>query len=342
MRRLTRLGLAALVALLALIGAYAVFWWVAAGRIEDGVATWARSVQAQNIDASWKSIAVGGFPFAFRVELDAARLRDGAISPPPELRIPVLTGAARPWDFANWRLAAPEGLTAELAGGGGRPPLKLAAKKGAGAASIDAETGATVWLRLTDMSADAGERIEAAAVDGWVILPPEPPKTHADPAVGIAADLRRIRLPAATRALGDTIDELALGVTLKGMLPGGPLARMASEWRDSGGTIELDNLRLRWGGLGATATGTIALDRELQPIGGFTGAIEGYDQILTALVQSGRMRAGDAGLARLALTILAKAGPDGRPQIATSFTIQNGQMFLGPAKLGPAPRLAWQ
>ncbi|MGH7126258.1 MAG: DUF2125 domain-containing protein, partial [Stellaceae bacterium] len=94
--------------------------------------------------------------------------------------------------------------------------------------------------------------------------------------------------------------------------------------------------------LGATATGTIALDRELQPIGGFTGAIEGYDQILTALVQSGRMRSGDAGLARLALTILAKAGPDGRPQISTSFTIQNGQMFLGPAKLGPAPRLAWQ
>jgi hypothetical protein len=54
------------------------------------------------------------------------------------------------------------------------------------------------------------------------------------------------------------------------------------------------------------------------------------------------MRAGDARLARLALTMLAKAGPDGRPQISTSFTIQNGQMFLGPAKLGPAPRIPWQ
>ena len=53
------------------------------------------------------------------------------------------------------------------------------------------------------------------------------------------------------------------------------------------------------------------------------------------------MRATDAGLARLALAVLAKAGPDGEPQIATAFTIQNGQMFLGPAKLGKAPRIAW-
>ena len=342
MRRLTRFGLVALVLLLALAGAYTVFWWIAAGRIEDDIANWARTARAQKIDATWKSIAVAGFPFSFRVELDTAALRDGAVSPPPELRIPVLAGVARPWNFANWRLAAPQGLAAELAGAGGRPPLKLAAKTGTGAASIDVETGTTLWLELMNASADAGDRIEAGSADCWVILPPNPPRTHADPTVGIAADLRRIRLPAATRPLGDTIDELALGITLKGVLPSGPLAQMATAWRDAGGTIELDNLRLSWGGLGATATGTIALDRELQPIGGFSGAIEGYDQILTALVQSGGMRASDAGLARLALTMLAKAGPDGRPQIATSFTIQNGQMFLGPAKLGPAPRIAWQ
>jgi hypothetical protein len=54
------------------------------------------------------------------------------------------------------------------------------------------------------------------------------------------------------------------------------------------------------------------------------------------------MRATDAGLARLALAMLAKAGPDGKPQIATAFTIQNGQMFLGPAKLGKAPRIVWE
>jgi hypothetical protein len=125
-------------------------------------------------------------------------------------------------------------------------------------------------------------------------------------------------------------------------VPGGRLVQAISEWRDAGGTIELDNLQLKWGELGTTASGTIALDRELQPVGGFSGAIQGYDQILTALVQSGRMRAAEAGLARLALAMLAKAGPDGKPAITTAFTIQNGQMYLGPAKLGKAPRIAWE
>jgi hypothetical protein len=54
------------------------------------------------------------------------------------------------------------------------------------------------------------------------------------------------------------------------------------------------------------------------------------------------MRAGDARLARLALGMLAKAGPDGRPEIATSFTIQDGEMYLGPVKLGKAPRIDWK
>ena len=62
---------------------------------------------------------------------------------------------------------------------------------------------------------------------------------------------------------------------------------------------------------------------------------------MSALVAAGGMKPSDARLARIALAMLAKAGPDGRPAIATSFTIQNGQMFLGPAKLGPAPKIPW-
>ena len=31
-----------------------------------------------------------------------------------------------------------------------------------------------------------------------------------------------------------------------------------------------------------------------------------------------------------------------RMSIAASLTIQNGEMYLGPAKLGRAPHLAWE
>jgi hypothetical protein len=149
-------------------------------------------------------------------------------------------------------------------------------------------------------------------------------------------------VPDVVRALGSNIEELAFGATVIGPLPGGNLVQALAAWRAAGGTVELDNLDLKWNGLDVTATGTLALDRGLQPIGGFSGAIEGYDRLLRAFVESGRMRPSDAGLAQLALAMLAKAGPDGRPQIATSLTIENGQLFLGPARLGPAPRFAWK
>jgi hypothetical protein len=335
MRRWTLLGLAVLALPVVLFGAYAAYWLIVAGQVKNGVSAWAQAQRARKIEASWQKVGVGGFPLAYRVDLDNAVLRDLRVTPPPELHIPALSAAARPWNFAEWQLTAPEGMSASLPGAGERRPLKAAAKTVAGVLTASEEDGAVLWLRLRDIDAEAGERVPIGSADAWITLPRKL-------AIGIAVDLRQIQLPDINPVLGNTIDELAFGVTIKGAFPGGKLTEAVSAWRDSGGTIELDNLQLKSHGIIASGTGTIALDRELQPIGGFSGAIEGYDQILAALVEAGRLRASDAGLARLALAMLAKAGPDGKPMIATGFTIQNGEMYLGPAKLGRAPRFAWE
>jgi hypothetical protein len=342
MRRPTRLGLAVVAVLLVLLGAYTAYWLIVATRISDGITAWAQTERAEKVAISWQKIGVAGFPFVWRVELENAALRDGRLTPSPELRIPAVSATVRPWDFGSWQLTAPEGLSAMLAGGGERPPLKLAARSAIGVVAVDPQAGTNLWANLQDISVEAGAKVPISSADAWLSLPAKPPRSHAAPALGIALDLRQVQLPAMTSVLSDTIEELAFGITLKGAVPSGKLAQAVAEWRDAGGTVELDNLHLDWGGVGANASGTIALDRELQPVGGFSGAIEGYDKILIGLVQSGRMRAADAGLARLALAMLAKAGPEGRPEIKTAFTIQNGEMFLGPAKLGKAPRIAWE
>jgi hypothetical protein len=341
MRRRLHYGLAAVAALVTLSGGYGAYWATAARRIEDGVTRWAAASRERQIDASWQALAVAGFPLRLRIELKGAALRDRSVEPAPELRVPAISASAAPWDLRDWRFDAPAGLFGRA--GIGRLPLRLRAPGAAGAVHLDADEGdSALWVRLRDASIEGNGEVRIGAADLWITLPARPPQRQAEPNFGVAADLRTVELPAAARALGDSIEELAFGITVKGALPRGNLVRSVAAWRDAGGTVELDNLDLRWGGLGATATGTLALDRELQPIAGISGAIEGYDRVLQALVQAGRLPAGDAGLAQLALTLLAKAGPDGRPQIATSFTIQNGQMFLGPAKLGPAPRLAWK
>jgi hypothetical protein len=342
MRRRTRLGLViAILLLIAGIGAYTAFWFIVAGKIEDGLKEWAQSARDQKIEASWRGLRVSGFPFAFRVELTEAALRDEAINPPAEIRMPLLAGSTRPWRFRVWHLTAAHGLNVS-AGTEEKPVAKLTARAAQGAVSATAEGGVTIWLSLDEARFATSEEIGAREAHFWVILPSRMPETQTANNLAVAADLHQATVPQAPSPFRNLVDEFAFGVTIKGAIAAGPPRQAAAAWRDSGGTAELDNFALRWGKLAITGSGTLALDSELQPIGGFSGAVEGYEELMSALVAAGRMKPSDARLARIALAMLAKAGPDGRPAIATSFTIQNGQMFLGPAKLGPAPKIAWE
>ncbi len=170
MRRLTRLGLAAVVLLLVLLGGYAAYWRIVAGRIEDGVVAWQQSVRARKIDASWQRLRVAGFPFAFRVEAENALLRELALSPPPELHLPALPQrpAVEP---GRLEAAAPEGLWADLAAAGGRPAVKLVARTARGAAAPGPQGAALLWLELQGVSAEAGGRVPIKSADAWITMP---------------------------------------------------------------------------------------------------------------------------------------------------------------------------
>src|ERR1700758_3306160 len=91
MPRSTRFGPVILAALLVIGGGYTAYWFLVARRIEAGFVEWAVSQRAEKIDLSWQEMRVSGYPAAFRVDLGSAALRDGAITPSPELRVPVLS-----------------------------------------------------------------------------------------------------------------------------------------------------------------------------------------------------------------------------------------------------------
>jgi hypothetical protein len=151
-----------------------------------------------------------------------------------------------------------------------------------------------------------------------------------------------LRVPLSPAPFQGAVDDLAVGATVLGPIQAGPPRVAAAAWRDAGGTVELDRFALRWGDVAVNGSGTIALGPDMQPIGAFSGAVSGLDELLKALAAAGQLRMGDLTLARLGLAALAKPGPNGKPEVSTSFTIQNGQMYLGPLKLGPAPRINWQ
>ena len=335
-----RLRLILVAVLVIVLGGYSAFWFVVASQIENGIGEWAESLRPHNVDLSWRTIRVGGFPLAFRAEAQDVALRDPALTEPAEVQVPRLSANARPWNLRQWRLTAPEGLTASL-GPPEKPTAKLSARTAIGMVAPAADGGARVQIGLDDAAVDSGVRVAARQFELSLSLPQQPPKSTDERAIAIALAVRDVTVPAVPAPLRNPLDEIALAVALMGPVPTAPPRQAATAWRDAGGTLELERVALRWGTLAVTGSGTMALDPEMQPIGAFSAAVEGYDELLSALVAAGRVRSNDAGLARMALGFLAKPGPGGRPQITAPFTIQNGQMLLGPVKLGPAPRIPW-
>src|SRR5204862_646155 len=125
-----------------------------------------------------------GFPFAFRVAMTEAALRDAATTPPAAIRMPLLSGSTRPWRFRVWHLTAPQGFNL-AAGTEEKPVAKLTARAAEGAVSAAAEGAATIWLSLDEVRVETGEQLGAAKAHLWLILPSRKPEAHSDSTLGI-------------------------------------------------------------------------------------------------------------------------------------------------------------
>ena len=100
-------------------------------------------------------------------------------------------------------------------------------------------------------------------------MPAAPPQSHTDTALGLSLQVTQVTLPAAVPGFGDTLSGFSFAALIKGALPPGPFAQALAQWRDGGGTIDLQSVRVRWGSLLLDASGTLALDSSLQPEGAF-------------------------------------------------------------------------
>ncbi|HEY1798583.1 MAG TPA: DUF2125 domain-containing protein [Stellaceae bacterium] len=340
MRRPARLGLIAAILLVIGVGGYSVFWRIAAGRIADGAAQWAASMRTQGVDASWQTLAVGGYPFSFRIEFTSARIVSTAPNLAGELTAPRLIATVGAGNLHAAALATPQGLSLSS-----EKIASLKAKDATGMVAAGRQGGAAIWLRLTDATGTAaawpGAPAIAKTAQVWLELPAAPPKTDTDRNIAIALDLAGLSVPLAPQELGGSIDDAAIGLTVMGPIPPGPARQAATGWRDAGGTIELDHLHLGWGGVDLDAKGTLALDRDLQPEGSLSGSLGGYDKLLRSLVSGGQVKGSNAGKINLLLGLLARPGPDGKPRLPATLTLEDGILSMGPITFGRVPKIDW-
>lgn len=311
--------------------AYSGFWFYAADRFEDGIDQWAVAQRTQDVSVDYGAIDRSGFPF--RLETTVAEPRIGLPTQRGGLswqgrQIASLTHL---WNLRHFLVSAkgphridfvdPRGTARAFTGqttralasyqqdGDGR--LALFSVDIRDAEFTEAATSARLWAKRAQLHVRPGTVAEASL----------------DIAVkGEALELENLIAMPAPVALA----LLQLDASIVGRLDGALTPASIAAWRDEGGTIEIRNLQVDWADVRINLAGSIALDREMRPIGALTAQINGHQALLDALVDAGQMAEDDAGSAKSVLDLLTIAGGG---VLSVPVRMQDGVLFLGPVRL---------
>ena len=106
--------------------------------------------------------------------------------------------------------------------------------------------------------------------------------------------------------------------------------------------MEISALEARYGSMQMVASGTMALDRELQPLAAMSVNLQGYIPALDQLRSVGVIGPGEAAIAKLVLGTLSRREVDGgQAAVRLPLNIRDRVLKAGGIKLFSIPRLAW-
>lgn len=341
-------GTAALICLAAL--AYSAIWWSSAERFRGELDGWAADMRGRGWTVSHDRVRVEGYPASITAIVEAPSIGAPEGAGGWRWQGPRVTAKARPWNPGRIVLDG-AGIHRFRTGGADADPVRIAAGDAFGLILRLTDARATkVVLKLSDIEIDAPGRALPRGLreaEAAIRLPdrtarvedgrgPEPPGPS------IAASLRDIEFGRGDPAVrGGAIEEASLTARLIGPFPRDATAQSLAVWRDGGGTIEIGELSLRWQKANGKGSGTVALDRDLQPLAALTIRIEGYADLVRSLVDRGWLKRRDAGAIQLGLDLFARAGTGQPGAVAVPLTFQNRRVFLGPISVMRLPRIEW-
>ena len=329
-----RLGLyGPFVALVIFAGAWSAAWLWARGeaaRQMDGAA----AVAAQTgYGLTWTSRTFYGFPFRLDVSLTGARF-----SAPSgwAVEAPTLKAEAYVYAPGHWVAAAPQGLVLTRPSGGaviiGARVLR---------ASISAVQAHPPRMSLEALGVTVAPAPGAAPV---FVTAAEEVHLHsrAGPAdqgaVYVEIDKARARLSGLLGRIagGKPVSFVADGIfSHAASLEGADWPSAVRAWRQAGGVLKVRTMRASAGQVIADArAGALSVGPDGRLVGSLTADIRQAPRALAAMDQTGAIAPEAAGAAASVI------GARSRGQIATlTIDFQAGQTTLGPAAIGPAPRV---
>ena len=327
---------------------YTGYWFVAAGEIEGRIDVATEALRAEGIEVQDEGIEVAGFPFRFDVSLHKPRFHDtrnGWRWAADRLR-----AETSAWDFSAFTVVPDRRNVVQILEKGewrvidtridaGRLVIELDEARRIGAMTLDLE-----GLEVDGLWPQEIARVASLHANGLALDDGDGDADGETLRASLA--LRNVVLPSGFgEELGETLAFFDVDVSVIGPLgSGGKTSEAIAAWRDAGGTLEVADLRLRWGPLGIESRGTIALDRAMRPIAALTADIIGYGDVIDALIMSNMIPLGDAFIAKVAFNMLAEKPADGGPPVLRSVPVraQDGTLFVGPVKVAKVPPLPLQ
>lgn len=328
-------------AFLVILGtAYAAYWHLMADRLEQGIERWAEEQRSHGLEADWTDFVIDGFPLRLRARFTTPRLirRDGAL--PWSWQGDSLTLETQPWWLTRIRFSGSGKQTVQAAGQQiVFERLEGTARIGAHGRIVEAESRLS-RLVLTPPAGGTGATADTLRLAFQ--QPAEAPRGHTAPGLTAEVALGGLILATRQKLPVEGPADMTVRAAIMGAVPAPPGQQTLAAWRDAGGTLEVERLTLDWSPLKLSASGTLALDHALQPIGALTTQLSGHAALLDRLTAMGWVQPQDARIAGIAFGLLEKPGADGKPVLKAPVTVQDGYLFIGPARLAPMPRIVWR
>jgi len=159
-------------------------------------------------------------------------------------------------------------------------------------------------------------------------LQPESPTQKS--ALDVSVDLKGINLNSSPVDYFNDIKNAYLGMNIIGFLDASNVSSVV-DWRDDGGTIEINKLRVDASPIILEMRGTLSLDQELKPIGSGTVLVYGAKEFIEGKVGTRDISRTEGLMIQLALSLLpTKMNRDGKLSIQIPITAQKGKLQLGP------------
>lgn len=315
------------------LAAHGAYWVFVSGQIRTGAQDWIRAQEEAGYVIDHQGLSVDGYPFRFSLRVSAPVIAAPRAEGGWRADVDRLAATAQFYNLNHW-IVTPDGIAGfDIQTDDG--PARWLIGSQAARLSLSGRGGATTRVgasvdQLT-LQAETGpapgiEAIGALALSGFL---------DEDDRLSLRLQADALRFSAdvldsdVERAFGREAQLLRMDAVVTAFAA---LARAGdpAAWRRAGGALEIERAQMVWGAADLAGSGTLALDDDLLPAGRLSVVVTDPETLIGSLVEAGLVRddQGDA------LSLAALMAPRREGGIALPLRLQQGSVFLGPARLG--------